>query len=159
MARFDGGTCDPGRCAPRPAETRVEAKPGDDLNALVNQYGTVSLAEGTYRLLRPLVLNRPVTLTSEGKATLVFAQAATDAPWTAAIKIHCGQTTCNGFAVRFEGPIRWDQEVSYGPAVIGTTDNKDQGSPRAEGEHRPDPAGPGDPAGRGPLEVDRRRCG
>ena len=129
VARFDGGTCDPGRCAPRPAETRVEAKPGDDLNALVNQYGTVSLAEGTYRLLRPLVLNRPVTLTSAGKATLLFAQAATDAPWTAAIKIHCGQTTCNGFAVRFEGPIRWDQEVSYGPAVIGTTDNKDQAHP------------------------------
>ena len=75
------------------------------------------------------MLNRPVTLTSEGKATLVFAQAATDAPWTAAIKIHCGQTTCNGFAVRFEGPIRWDQEVSYGPAVIGTTDNKDQAHP------------------------------
>ena len=126
VARFDGGTCDPGRCAPRPAETRVAAKPGDDLNALANQYGTVSLAEGTYRLLGPLVLNRPVTLTSEGKATLVFAQAATDAPWTAAIKIHCGQTTCNGFAVRFAGPIRWDQEVSYGPAVIGTTDNNDQ---------------------------------
>ena len=129
VARFDGGTCDPGRCAARPAETRVEAKPGDDLNVLVNQYGTVSLAEGTYRLLRPLVLNRPVTLTSAGKATLLFAQAATDAPWTAAIKIHCGQTTCNGFAVRFEGPIRWDQEVSYGPAVIGTTDNKDQAHP------------------------------
>ncbi len=129
VARFDGGACDPGRCAPRPAETRVEAKPGDDLNTLVNQYGTVSLAEGTYRLLRPLVLNRPVTLTAEGKATLVFTQAPADAPWTAAIKIHCGQTTCNGFAVRFEGPIRWDQDVSYGPAVIGTTDSKDQPHP------------------------------
>ncbi len=129
VARFDGGTCDPGRCAPRPADTRVEAKPGDDLNTLVNQYGTVSLAEGTYRLQRPLVLNRPVTLTCEGKATLVFAQAATDAPWTAAIRIHCGQTTCNGFAVRFEGPVRWNQEVSYGPAVIATTDNEDQAHP------------------------------
>ncbi len=50
VTRFDGGPCDPGRTLPRPAETRVEAKPGDDLNALVNQYGTVSLAAGTYRL-------------------------------------------------------------------------------------------------------------
>ncbi len=68
-----------------------------------------------------------MTLTSEGKATLVFTQASGEPPWTAAIKIHCGHTTLNGFAVRFEGPIRWDQEVSYGPAVIGTTDNRDQG--------------------------------
>ena len=127
VTRFDGGACDPGRCAPRPAETRVEARPGDDLGSLVNQYGTVSLAEGTYRLLHPLVLNHPVTLTSEGKATLLFAQAATDPPWTAAIKIHCGHTTCNGFAVRFDGPVRWEQDVSYGPAVIGTTDSRDQG--------------------------------
>ena len=57
--------------------------------------------------------------------------------------------------MRFEGPIRWDQEVSYGPAVIGTTDNKDQGHPELEGERRPDPARPRDPAGRGPLEVGR----
>src|SRR5262249_17940475 len=117
LIRFEGGPCDPGRTVPRPAETRVEAKPGDDLTAPVNQYGTVSLAGGVYRMSRPLVLNRPMTLTSEAKATIVFAQGENEPPWTAAIKIHCGQTTCNGFAVRFEGPIRWDQEVSYGPAV------------------------------------------
>lgn len=127
VARFNGGACDPGRCAPRPADTQVNAKPGDDLNALANQYGTVNLGEGTYRLLHPLVLNRPVTITSKGKATLLFAQAPNDTPWTAAIKIHSGHTTCNGFAVRFEGAVRWDQDVSYGAAVIGTTDNKDQG--------------------------------
>jgi hypothetical protein len=127
VSRFPGGACDPGRRSPLPAPTRVEARPGDDLNALARQHGTVVLAPGTYRLDRPLVLEKPVTLTSEGKATLVLAQASTDTPWTAAIKVHCGHTTLNGFAVRFEGPIRWDQEVSYGPAVIGTTDNHDQG--------------------------------
>ena len=47
--------------------------------------------------------------------------------WTAAIKVHCGNTTLNGFAVRFEGPIRWNNDVSWGPAVIGMTDNFDQG--------------------------------
>ena len=127
VARFPGGACDPGRRSASPATTRVEARPGDDLNSLARQHGTVSLAPGTYRLDRPLVLEKPVTLTSEGKATLVFTQASGEPPWTAAIKIHCGHTTLNGFAVRLEGPIRWDQEVSYGPALIGTTDNRDQG--------------------------------
>ena len=75
----------------------------------------------------PLVLEKPVTITAEGNATLLFSQGPGDAPWTTAIKIHSGHTTLNGFAVRFTGPIRWDQEVSYGPAVIGTTDNRDQG--------------------------------
>ena len=49
-------------------------------------------------------------------------------PWSAAIKIHCGNTTLAGFGVRLGGPIRWNNEVSYGPALIGTTDNFDQGS-------------------------------
>jgi hypothetical protein len=125
--RFPGGACDLSRRAPRPIESRIEAHPGDDLNALVNQYGSVHLAEGTYRLAHSLVLSRPVALASDGKATLVFTQAPSDAPWTAAIKIHAGNTTLSGFAVRFEGPIRWDQNVSYGPAAIGTTDDRDQG--------------------------------
>ena len=29
--------------------------------------------------------------------------------------------------MRFEGPIRWDGNVSYGPAVIGMTDNPEPG--------------------------------
>jgi hypothetical protein len=126
VARFSGGACDPGRRAPRPPESRIEARPGDDIAALARQYGTVNLAPGTYRLVHPLVLSKPVTLASDGKATLVFSQVAGDSPWTAAIKIHAGHTTLNGFAVRFEGPIRWDQDVSYGPAVIGTTDSRDE---------------------------------
>ncbi len=50
-----------------------------------------------------------------------------DPPWTTAIKVHCGNTTLHGFAVRFAGPIRWNNDVSWGPAVIGMTDNLDQG--------------------------------
>jgi hypothetical protein len=128
VARFPGGPCDPGRRAARPAESSVNAKPGDDLGALASQYGTVTLAPGNYRLSHPLILSRPVTLRGDGKATIVFAQAPTDPPWTAAIKVHRGNTTLEAFAVRFEGPVRWDQQVSYGPAVIGTTDDHDQGA-------------------------------
>jgi len=127
VTRFPGGVCDPGRSAPRPAATSVQARPGDDLNALANRHGTVNLGPGTYRLNRPLILEKPVTINGQGQATLVFTQAPGEPPWTTAIKIHAGHTTLRSFAVRFEGSIRWDSDVSYGAAVIGTTDNKDQG--------------------------------
>ncbi len=125
LVNFPGETCDLGLTAPRPDPTTIEARPGDDLQALVDQYGTVVLTEGTYRLGRTLVLNRPVTVRSAGKATLLFDQAPTERPWSAAIKVHRSHTTLDGFAVRFAGPVRWNNEISWGPAVIGMTDNLD----------------------------------
>ncbi len=72
------------------------------------------------------MLNNAISITaSQGGATLVFTQPASDSPWTAAIKIHSGNTTLDGFSIRFSGPVRWNQSVNYGPAVIGTTDNLD----------------------------------
>ena len=127
VARFTGGPRDHLLRAPAPASTRAEAKPGDDLQALVDQGGVVSLAPGIYRLTQPLILNKPVVLTAEkAGATLTFSQPPGAEPWTTAIKIHCGRTTLNGFAVRFEGSIRWSDRVGYGAAVIGTTDDHDQ---------------------------------
>ncbi len=55
----------------------------------------------------------------------MFSQGANDPPWTAAIKVMAGNTTLDGFAVRFAGPIDWDEDTSYGPAVIGGPDNFD----------------------------------
>jgi hypothetical protein len=126
LARFPGGDCDLSRRAQAPAGTRVDAKPGDDIQSLVDRYGTVVLSRGTYRLVHALILSHPVILTSEGGATLLFAQDGGDPPWTAAIKVHCGNTTLNGFAVRFAGPVRWNNATCWGPAVIGMTDNFDQ---------------------------------
>lgn len=123
--QFPGGACNPDLRAPVPSATSVVAKPGDDLNDLVNRYGTVTLSKGTYPLARPLVLNQPVNLTGEVGAELQFAQPAGEPPWTAAIKIHAGGTKLHGFAVRFAGPVRWNREVSWGPAIIGLTDNLD----------------------------------
>lgn len=125
VVSFPGGPSDPALRLPAPASTLAEARPGDDLQALVDRGGTVALAPGTYRLDRTLTLNQPVVLTAPRGATLVFSQPAGAAPWTAAIKVHKGRTTLEGFAIRFEGPIRWDGDVSYGPAVIGTSDNRD----------------------------------
>ncbi|MBX6314777.1 MAG: hypothetical protein IRY99_17950 [Isosphaeraceae bacterium] len=127
IAPIAGGPCDVGRKARPLGLGVVLARPGDDLNNLANRHGTVKLAKGTYKLDRPLVLNQPVTISAEPGTTLVFSQKPEDAPWTAAIKIHEGHTTLDGFAVRFDGPIRWNGAVGFGPAVIGTTDNLDQG--------------------------------
>ncbi len=126
IGEFPGGACDPSLRARAPEATQIKAKPGDDLQSLVGRYGTVTLAAGTYNLTRPLVLDRPVTITSEGGATLLFAQAAGEPPWTAAIKVHAGRTTLDRLRVRFAGPVRWDLLVNYGPAVIGTTDVRDK---------------------------------
>ena len=127
VARFAGNPCDPGKRIPRPSGPRVEVKPGDDLQEIANRAGTVALGPGVHRLSRPLVLENPVTITSDGEATLLFSQGPQDAPWTTAIKVHRGHTTLDHFKVRFEGPIRWKDEIVYGPAVIGATDNFDVG--------------------------------
>jgi hypothetical protein len=125
--QFPGGAADPGLIAPLPAATSIVAHPGDDLNALANQYGTVHLTTGTYTLTQPLVLNAPVTINADPGATLLFSQPQSASPWSAAIKINAGHTTLQGFAVRFSGPVNWASNVNYGPAVIGTTDNLDTG--------------------------------
>jgi hypothetical protein len=122
---FAGGSSDPGLRSSAPASSSITAHPGDDLNALANQDGTVHLAAGTYSLSSPLVLTQPVTINADPGTTLLFSQAASAPTWTAAIKIMAGHTTLDGFAVRFSGPVRWTDGISYNPAVIGTTDNFD----------------------------------
>lgn len=125
VASFAGGPCAPSLRAPPVDPSEALAKPGDDLNDLASRHGTVRLTKGEYRLNRPLVLHKPVSVVGEPGAVLLFAQGVGDAPWTTAIKIHAGNTTLRGFGVRFAGPIRWRNEVSWSPAVIGTTDNLD----------------------------------
>src|SRR5262249_3004099 len=123
VTTFTGSSASLALRAPAPAATSIVAAPGDDLNTLANTYGTVHLTPGTYALSAPLVLSRPVTIPADPGTTLLFSQAADDPTWTAAVKILAGNTTLDGFAVRFAGPIDWTSNISYGPAVIGTTDN------------------------------------
>lgn len=125
IVRFPGGVCDLNRCAPGVGPGEFQARPGDDLHALVKQFGTLRLTPGRYELDRPLVLDRPVTLTGEPGAVLRFSQPKTASPWSAAVKIHAAHTTLEGFAVRFSGPVRWARDTNDGPAVIGSTDNHD----------------------------------
>ncbi len=122
---FNGGAVNLGLRGPTTSSTVALAYPGDNLNALANAYGTVRLTPGIYPMSQPLVLNNPVTITAEPGVTILFAQPANATPWTAAIKILASNTTLNGFAVRFAGPIQWNQNVSFGPAVIGTRDEFD----------------------------------
>ncbi len=129
VVSFPGGACDPSRRGPAVAATATQAKPGDDLQDLVNRFGTVRLSRGTYPLSKPLVLNQPITVIGERGAVLNFSQAASDPPWTTAVKVHRGGTRLEGFAIRFTGPVRWNTEVSWGPAIIGQTDNLDANAP------------------------------
>jgi hypothetical protein len=127
VATFTGGAADPGLRFPDIASTTYNAKPGDELHSIANNYGTVRLAAGTYNLDSPLILNHAVTIVGDPGAILLFSQPADSPAWTAAIKIHASNTTLEGFAVRFVGPIEWAPDISYGPAVIGATDNYDVG--------------------------------
>jgi len=153
IVEFPGGPADVGlRAGPGPAPAAVVARPGDDLNALAEKFGTITLARGVHRMSRPLVLNNPVTIRGEQGAELRFDQAPSEAPWSAAIKIHSGHTTLENFAIRFAGPVRWNDAVSYSPAVIGTTDNFDQGHDNLKADlnfRRLDVEGP--PQGAGPT--------
>jgi hypothetical protein len=155
LATFPGGKCEPGlRAAAVRASSSVTARPGDDLNELANRFGTVTLPPGTYRLERPLVLNKPVRLTGEPGATLVFRQPAGSPSWSAAIKIHAGHTILESFSIRFDAPVRWSPGINYGPAVIGTTDNLDPAHPDLRADitlARLDIEGP-PPSGAGPWE-------
>ncbi|MEO6811678.1 MAG: hypothetical protein ABI353_21410 [Isosphaeraceae bacterium] len=125
IVRFPGAVCDIDRRAQKSGPGVVKARPGDDLQSLVDQYGTVRLTPGRYDLDRPLVLNRAVTLFGEPGAILRFSQTKDAFPWSAAVKIHAAHTTLEGFAVRFDGPVRWATDTNDGPAVIGSTDNHD----------------------------------
>ncbi|SIO61994.1 hypothetical protein SAMN05444166_6916 [Singulisphaera sp. GP187] len=118
--QFAGGAVDLGKLAPVAAPTSIVARPGDDLVSLVNQYGSIYLSAGIYQVNQPLVLNRPIIITAAPGATILFAQAASDPVWTTAINIGCGNTTLDGFSVRFAGPIRWLTGTDTLASVIGT---------------------------------------
>ena len=105
-----GGSCDLSKRSPSP-RTDAASRPS---RATTFRLWSIamerwSFAKGTYRLTRPLVLNRPVTLTSEGGATLLFAQAGDEPPGPAAIKIHCGNTTLERLRRPFRGPDPLEQ--------------------------------------------------
>ncbi|WP_422926078.1 hypothetical protein [Singulisphaera sp. PoT] len=122
-----GKACDLSKRAPQASGTSNRAKPGDDLYELVKTSGTLTLGPGTYRLAKPLILEHPIQLLGEPGSVLLFDQSNGGEPWSTAIKIHGSGTTLRGFQVRFAKAVRWRNDISYGPAIIGTTDNFDPG--------------------------------
>ena len=119
LVNIAGGAADPALRSPVPVGPSVVAHPGDDLQDLARRFGAVRLASGTYDLDRPLILDRPVTIIADPGATLRFTQPDDQDNWSTAIEVRAGRVTLDGFAVRFAGPIRWADGVSYGPAVVG----------------------------------------
>ena len=131
VLRFPGQTCDPYQRGPLPAATTVEAKPGDDLNALAEKFGTIQLAAGRYTLARPLTLARPVTVTGGSDAQLFFTQTPDEAPWRGAILLGAGNITLRGFAVRFAETFRWALHGPNGAGIIHTFDRPGRQDPKA----------------------------
>jgi hypothetical protein len=129
LVRLPGNSCDLRQRAPELAGSTGEARPGDDLQDMVDRHRTVKLTPGSYHFTRPLVLSQTVALLGAPGATLVFTQGADQPPWPAAITVCKSRTTLDGFAVRFAGPVRWKTDFPWGPALVGVTDAND-GSPR-----------------------------
>ena len=120
VGRFDGASCDPAETVVSPAASTVAIGPADDLRAAVGQGGTIRLAAGTYRLDRPLVLDRPCRIVGEDGAELRFRQGQGADPWAEAVAIRGdGETTLSGLRIRFDGPVRWAADAPWGPAIIG----------------------------------------
>lgn len=120
-----GSSVDTTRRTAAPATTEILAAPGANLQSLVDNYGTVWLGDGVYRLTEPLVLKRPVKIVGSPAAVLQFAQPAGSAGWSTVIRLAAGNTVLSGFRVRFDGLVKWLPNVRYGPAIIGSPDNYD----------------------------------
>lgn len=126
LISLTGGKTEIDRRSPATAGSRVVAKPGDNLAGLISRNGVIQLSAGTYKLNKPLVIDKPVAIEGAPGAVLVFANTDQSA-WSAAIKVRAGGVKLSNFAIRFEGPTNWANNVDYGAAVIGTTDNLDTG--------------------------------
>ena len=126
VVRLTSQGVDLGRLSAQPTGGTIVVSAGVDLNRLAKTYARIELSPGTYILDKPLLLERPIAIVAPyGNVTLRFQQSASSAAWSSAIKIHSGNTTLEGFSIRFSGGVRWNHDVSYGAAVIGTTDNLD----------------------------------
>jgi len=100
-------------------------QPGQDLNSLVRQYGTIHFKAGVYNFTAPIDLSEPVSLLAEPGTTFSFSQAPTSPAWAYAIKVRRSHTTIDGtaaggLAIRFSTPIRWTTDFQMNPAVIGS---------------------------------------
>lgn len=123
-----GGKTDLEAIIPNLPSGNFKAKPGDDLQSLVNRHGTVTLTSGEYRLNRPLTIDKPTRIEVEPNSRVIVKfTAGAGEDWTSAIKIRSGGVSLAGFTITCDSTIRWNQSVSYGPAVIATTDPMDNG--------------------------------
>jgi hypothetical protein len=104
--------------------TTITAQPSDDLNILAGKANVLYLLPTTYILNKPLVITRPIQIIGGG-ANLVFLPNNPSQPYTATIKILSSNVSLNDFNISFDSVINWNNQVSYGPAIIGVRDNYD----------------------------------
>lgn len=120
---FQGGSVDLSKRALLPSNSSITAQPGDDLQALVNQYGTVNLSSGVFVMNSPLVLKNPVNLVGTSASVIEFRQPISSPGWSTVVTIGSGNVRLSGFQIQFAGSVKWLDNIRYGPAVIGSVDN------------------------------------
>jgi hypothetical protein len=135
ICSFPGQRCNPYLRGPLPAESSIAAHPDEVLSDLVDRFGHLRLSAGRYKLKAPLVLNHPVTIAGPREAILEFSQPPESPEWPDAIRISAGNTTLDGFTIRFAGPVRW--QAGYGKAAVlhavpGKSDASGRSDPLAD---------------------------
>ncbi|MFM7132196.1 MAG: hypothetical protein ACKO0V_22845, partial [bacterium] len=130
ILELSGGKMELSRVIPEPGPRITKAKPANDLQILVDQGGTIELAEGLYKFHKPLTIRRPVRLLATEKARAVLQFSSKDHQfWTGAIKILSGGVSLEGLEIECLESIDWNTEVADGPAVI--TSGTDKADPRS----------------------------
>lgn len=118
ICTFQGGACDPLLRDDLPADIFADGHPGDDLNALAAKAGHIHLLPGTYKLTKPLVLNRPIAIIGSRDVTVEFSQPSSAPLWQDAIELGASNITLQGFSIRFATPVRWDLKTFGESAVL-----------------------------------------
>lgn len=120
---FVAGRFDTAKRSMQPESSQITASPGDDLQTLLDTYGTVNLGPGIYQLNQPLVLTKPVNLVGTPDSVIQFSQSVSDPGWSTVLTVSSGNVKLKGFRITFSDSVRWLDNIRYGPAVIGTPDN------------------------------------
>lgn len=127
ILELTGGKMEIARVIPETGSRITKAGPANDLQTLVDQGGTIELAEGVYKFNKPLSIRKPVRLLAADRARVVLQFSSSDHQfWTGAIKIFSGGVSIEGLEIDCLESIDWNTEVADGPAVFTTGTDKDE---------------------------------
>lgn len=127
FGQFPGQACDVSLRGEKPNDRRIVARAGDDLRALVKEYGQITLSPGTYTVDGPLEIEQPVTITGPREAIVRFRQPEGSEKWNGAIYVGADNVTFEGFSIGFDGVVDWAvDDWAKGCAILRTHEREDR---------------------------------